>query len=688
MRRKLFFTVLIVAVLLFFMKNMEYQSRVRGYRLAHISNEKQESDLITFIAEINEMQGGRLFVTVLDGVWRGRKIVLKLPKSMSLNNTQNLSSKPSKFYQFSNASRIWVVANQSDKQYRSPKNSAFDYDKYLYSLGYDGVYRVLDIGTERAGFSFKKWRRSIRGTIRETIQQYGFGNLMDALILGDKNAYDSYDAMKRLGISHLLVISGLHFAIMHRFIAKLLFAVDNKYWRAFFIMLAMTMMLFVVKTSYSAQRAYFTVMYSEVARLKDRKGDVLTSQSFSLLCILLMQPNAVLSVGLYLSFYLYLSIAFLYKKLSAPTNIPIWDMVRFSVFIQFVTLPISAFLFGRINLYSAMANVIVVPVFGLMVPLAFVSLGLAGVPLIGVPFVQLWNFLEWVIANLVMISPLHTLNINVRGFELFIFAGMLLLLTYIFTFSKKRWYYVLVALICFLPISTPMNQVVVFDVCHGDSHLLQFGGITCLVDTGDGRTDIAGELVRQGVTKLDVLIITHAHQDHHGGVEKLVERLPIDYVFITENTAKKHPELKNMTIVDENKAYRIKKGSEELSLNLYRFYSESDENDNGICVRLQHGDFITYSFGDAGKEIVNSFDLEEHVDFCAVPHHGSETSVSDNLYRENSPKLMTVSHSTKYGLPSDDFIQAVKNSPACVLSTYYSGFIIYDGKKYKTYLNP
>ncbi len=78
MKRKLFFTVLIVAALLFFMKNTEYRSRVRSYRLAHISSEKLESSPIEFTAEINESQRGRLFVTVLDGVWRGRKIVLKL----------------------------------------------------------------------------------------------------------------------------------------------------------------------------------------------------------------------------------------------------------------------------------------------------------------------------------------------------------------------------------------------------------------------------------------------------------------------------------------------------------------------------------------------------------------------------------------------------------------------------------
>ncbi len=242
--------------------------------------------------------------------------------------------------------------------------------------------------------------------------------------------------------------------------------------------------------------------------------------------------------------------------------------------------------------------------------------------------------------------------------------------------------------LCFLPVPLSKDEVVVFDVGHGDSTLFRFGSITCLVDVGMGYTDIANELIHRGISKIDVLVVTHAHQDHHGGLEKLLERMEgqVEYVFFTENTSEKYPQVE-AHIVEGDETYLVKKGKDAIMLNLYRFYSTSDENDNGICVRFQHGDFVAYHFGDAGKGIIDRMNIDETIDFAAVPHHGSATSVSDLLY-EHPPAFMTVSHSTKYCLPSEEFLRAVEESGVRVISTYYSGCTTYDGKYYKSYLSP
>ncbi len=680
MKRPFFVSVVLVALVLFFMQSASYYSMVRSSRLAHPSHEKQEIVPYSFHAEIMDKQGQKMIVKVVDGDWRGRQIVLKLSREENRD--------------FLEATTISVLVNKNEKQFVSSKNDAFDYDKYLYSQGCTGVYKVLDIEVVGTGFSYYKLKRNVRAAVGNRIERHALGSLLSALVLGEKNDYEWYERMKGLGISHLLVISGLHFAIMHRFVLFLLHPLKKERVRTMLVLLVISVMFFVVQPSYSAMRAYITVMYCEVAKLLDRKVDVLTTQAFALLCILICTPSAVLSGGLYLSFYLYLSIVFVYRKLSKNIGIPLWDMFRFSVYIQFVTAPVLLFLFGRLNLLSALANVLVVPLFGIVVPFAFATLTFCAIPFLGNVLVFCWQVLTWAVGNLVAISPLYTVNMGMRGFEWMLLGVAILILPYVFPSlrvrQKERYtIYVLSFVLCFFSIPRSENEVVVFDVGHGDSAFFRFGSITCLVDVGMGYTDIANELIHRGISKIDILVVTHAHQDHHGGLEKLLERMNghVEYVFLTENTAEKYPDVK-ARIVAADEHYLVKKGADTVTLDLYRFYSASDENDNGICVRFQHDDFVAYEFGDAGKAIIEGMNITEPIDFAPVPHHGSATSVSPSLYFDNPPVFMTVSHSTKYTLPSEAFLRAVEESGVRVISTYYSGCTTYDGKHYKSYLSP
>lgn len=685
MKRMLLFTVLLLLLFQYFTQGRLYREAVLSSRHRIPSHIKMEKKIARIEVEVMEMEAkNKVCVLVVDGELRGKKLILKLSEGLSSDIGASF--------------RCEVDLNE--RQFTGAKTDGFDYDKYLFSRGIDGVFSARNIERTHK-FGIYGIRFSIRNYIRERIREYHLEGLLDVLILGDKSEYDLYTRMKELGISHLLVISGLHFSVIHIVVAKCFGIFGNRYIRFVFVLAVMGFLLFVVKENYSAQRAFFTILYSELARLRYRKVDTLTMASFSLLMILILQPRAALSTGLYLSYYTYLAVAFLYRRLTERSEIYLLELVKFSLFIQVATLPICAFLFGGINLYSFAANSLCVPLMSAMVPLSFLTILLASVPIVRTS----WIFLEEVFQNLVAMSPVRNVAVVIPFFEWTVAALFVLSTGYVFRFfdrRKTKYLYILAFLLCFFPFKQEEIRIVNFDVRHGDSTLLAWRGNYFLIDTGDGMCQIAGELRRQGINHIDAVVVTHAHQDHLGGLEDLLKNMRVDSVYLTSESLKsrffKEMEIgdgifdENGTllyhksvcdifgrkvdvyIVNRSIAIRMEEG---LVLEIYRLFDKGDENDNGICAIFQDKENAYYFFGDASvnrihsildHRIANGF-LQKNVFFVKAPHHGSSTSSDSRLYKRLHPDYVSVSHSHKYRLPSGEF----RKYCAVYYSTYYLG---------------
>lgn len=656
---------MLFAVLTFFYQNQMYKELVKSVRREFPSFVRRDVEPLSLSVRVLEIEGeDRCIVEVLSGEWERRRLLLRIGDE---DAPKNLT-----FFR--------CTVNKNQRQFLSPKGFGFDYDKYLYSRGITGVFTAKEI-EPLEGVSP---RLEIRRRIAERIESGGMNGMMNALVLGEKNEYEHYRLMKELGISHLLVISGLHFSIVHAFASRLFHVFGNKYLRFFSTVLLMGLMLLIVKQSYSAERAFYSLFYSEGCRLIGRKKDILTEVAFSLLMILIVHPYAVLSTGLYLSYYTYIAVVFVYPKIRKKSKYMMLELISFSVFIQFATLPIAAFLFGEINLYSFLANILCVPYLTLIVPLAFLVLILSKIP--GAVF--LWNLCAGGFEAVVLSSPIHSVSVTVEHFTPVVLAVFLMSSVYVFRnlHRKSRIVGVLALILCLIPVWKPDFSVVNFDVGHGDSTLLRFGGRSILIDTGDGRCKIAQELRSLGVTHLDCVLITHAHKDHVGGLKELTENMTIDLVILTENSLKvlaSDLEKREMRIPSADVSlYRYRTGAgssvliaavkndvglyldpeRKIHLELMRFYDEKDENDNGICVFFRYKEHDFVFFGDASdRKILSAWDQRFScpVFFLKVPHHGSATSASEEIYRRIRPKYLSVSHSHKYALPSADFMNHV-----------------------------
>ena len=153
--------------------------------------------------------------------------------------------------------------------------------------------------------------------------------------------------------------------------------------------------------------------------------------------------------------------------------------------------------------------------------------------------------------------------------------------------------------------------VEMLDVGQGDSTLLVSSGKAALIDTGTkSKFSVIKKVLKQkNINSLDMLLITHNHTDHMGGVDVITEAIPVktlvipDLKYTDERTDKMERAIKNVKAAG-GKCVTAKKGSKftvgefEFSV-LGAYYPEKDENDRSIVTKAQIGKWRFLFTGDA-----------------------------------------------------------------------------------------
>lgn len=672
MRRWILLITIFIFASLYWYHLHQYKTQAQHARYEHLEG------ILDLEGEVVEQTGKNAMVRITRSsqtFQEGETILLRLYEE------ENLSS------------HISFSVDLSENQFRSFKNQHFDYDRYLYAKAITKFYHAKTVREIPGGSTWNRIRMFFRKAVETSMDSIPHPELLKTLVLGFKNEYEYYDRFQKLGISHLLVVSGLHFTILYRIVRKFVNVLRNTLMQSAICLVFMLMLYYLVNDSYSAMRAMTTITILELQRLRKKRVDILTAQSLCLLWILLLRPYAVLSTSLHLSFYTYLLIAFGFQKLSTGKS-KLFTVFQSSLFIQIATIPITLNFFGEFNLYSIVANLLCVPMFAVLVPLAFLSVLISFIPILSVVFGAIWSFAVELLEFLVNAAPLDSMTIHIHSFELYVLCLVLLLLTFVFRFLyKKKIVFFICAVLLLVPIPMSPVEVIVPDVGHGDVTYIRIGGIVGMIDTGDGKMNVVTFLKSRGIRFLDYLIITHAHKDHVGGLANLLQEIRVDRVYLTRNSLEKlvnEMEQWDGRIIEitDSQTVELSKNGVTVTLILNRFRCETDENDNGITVQIEANEFRCAVFGDASTHIIEALPLKGRYDFIKVGHHGSSTSTSRKVYGELDIAFLAVSHSHKYGNPDPQLLENVEDSQNFLYSTYYHGELVFDGKHITSYLNP
>lgn len=216
-------------------------------------------------------------------------------------------------------------------------------------------------------------------------------------------------------------------------------------------------------------------------------------------------------------------------------------------------------------------------------------------------------------------------------------------------------------------------QVYFIDVGQGDSELVRLkdSGIDILIDAGTRSTkqELADYLKELGVDDIDILIGTHPHEDHIGGMAKIIEEFPIGTLYLPETSDEMTPttktyeslldaaESKNVTVRTAAAGdVLLEQGNTSFKV-LSPSHTDYDNlNDYSIVTRLKVGDTAFLFQGDAEtpveEEILDS-GADVSCDVIKLGHHGSSTSSSRAYLEAANPSAAVISCGVgnEYGHP-------------------------------------
>ncbi|CBZ02247.1 MBL fold metallo-hydrolase [Clostridium botulinum] len=239
------------------------------------------------------------------------------------------------------------------------------------------------------------------------------------------------------------------------------------------------------------------------------------------------------------------------------------------------------------------------------------------------------------------------------------------------------------------------------DVGQGDSILVQTKDKNILIDAGTRKSSdsLISYLKKQHIKKLDYVIATHPHEDHIGGMPKVIEEFEISNFYAPKKTANTKI-FKDMILQLKKKNLKINVAKKGISVDLSNNSSldflapvkdnYENTNDSSAVVKLTHGNTKFLFTGDAEKtsekDILNSNeDLSSNV--LKVGHHGSHSSSSKEFLDKINPKIAIIScgKNNDYGHPHKETMKELKKRNIEVYRTDIDGNIVLtsDGENIK-----
>ena len=222
--------------------------------------------------------------------------------------------------------------------------------------------------------------------------------------------------------------------------------------------------------------------------------------------------------------------------------------------------------------------------------------------------------------------------------------------------------------------NTSNLEIYYFDVGQADSIFINNNDYTMLIDAGnnsDGE-NIVKFLKEKNISDIDVVIGTHPHEDHIGGLDDVIKNFQIDKIYMPDAISTSNSFNDVLNIIEEKEySVNIPIVDEIINLHDMRFKiihtgtDEVDLNDSSIVLRLDFGSTSYLFTGDISTSVEKDLlDKDINVDVLKVAHHGSDYSSSEKFIEKVNPKyaIISVGYNNKYNHPSKVILERLKNS--------------------------
>lgn len=232
----------------------------------------------------------------------------------------------------------------------------------------------------------------------------------------------------------------------------------------------------------------------------------------------------------------------------------------------------------------------------------------------------------------------------------------------------------------------------VIDVGQGDSILVEFPDQqTMLVDAGDtehGDT-VVNFLRQRHISRINLLVATHPHEDHIGGMEAVLANFPVDKVWDSGYNQGSVVQERFLTqIRNESIRYGTPRQGfstemggtriDVLAPKVLLSGTESDANNNSLVLHITYHAISFLLTGDMGKEERDTISSWPTAEVLKVAHHGSYTGTDLPFLRMVRPRLAIIScglHNS-YGHPHRETLIALQEAKTELKTTALVGTVV------------
>jgi competence protein ComEC len=432
---------------------------------------------------------------------------------------------------------------------------------------------IVPMGKGRLGFpmdQLEAYRKPLRDFLKKNLSP-DYAPLLRALILGEKQGIgpELRASFNRAGLGHVLVVSGLHvalvawfaFAALVRLLSlsyKLALRLDVRRLAAALTCLPVVAYASLTGFEVSCQRAMIMVMVFLFSMILERERETWSTLALAGLVVLALEPASLFSISFQLSFFAVIGILWLGPPLRNILSFParaeamkgtllkrfylyFADLTAVTLAATIFLLPLTTYTFHRISWVVIPANLTALPVLGLLVlpfglcaaaasalstPLAETLLRAAlwGLERM-MDYVTFWGSWSW--SEAWVITPNGPEVLVLYGFMFFAFFAVR------FGWARRGVMVVLVLLAGDIAYWVHRNvydsrlKVTFFDVGQGNAALIQFPGKErMLIDGGGfsggffdaGKMVVAPFLLRAKIARIDYLVLSHPDMDHLDGL--------------------------------------------------------------------------------------------------------------------------------------------------------------------------
>lgn len=221
---------------------------------------------------------------------------------------------------------------------------------------------------------------------------------------------------------------------------------------------------------------------------------------------------------------------------------------------------------------------------------------------------------------------------------------------------------------------TGLLYVTFIDVGQGDSILIQSpDGKYGLIDGGEQGSGALKYLQSHGVKSLDLLVATHPHSDHIGGLVDVLKTIPVSRIITNgqPHTTGVYESFLDAALASKAEYQEVKRGDAitlgDLALDVIHpaNLNSQDLNGNSIVLRLDYGNVSFLLMGDANKDSDSDILMsgqKVQANIFKVGHHASATSFSSEFISAVNPVVAIYSAGV-----GNDYDHPAKNTKDALL---------------------